>query len=153
MLNRHSILFIGGMESRVEKAVTLFNEGYNCSQAVFVAYADLFDIDKVTALKLSSPFGGGMGGMRQVCGAVSGMIMLAGLHNGTSTSKDKDGKKANYATVQLLSDEFKQANGSIICGQLLGLTPGLAADGQKKACSEYVRQCAELVDKHLLGNE
>ncbi len=138
------------MENRVEKAMNLFKDGYNCSQAVFVAYADLFEIDKNTALKLSSPFGGGIAGMRQVCGAISAMTMLVGLHNGTSIPKDKEGKKANYATVQLLLDEFKRANGSIICGQLLGITPGLETDKQKKPCAEYVRQCAELVNKHLL---
>lgn len=137
------------MEDRVEKAVGLFKEGYNCSQAVFVAYADLFEIDKELALKLSSPFGGGMGGMREVCGAVSGMTMLAGLHNGTCVPKDKDGKKANYETVQLLSSEFKEANGSIVCRQLLGLEPGLPDDKKKKPCVEYVRQCAELIEKHI----
>ena len=141
------------MESRIEKAVALFNEGYNCSQSVFVAYADLFDMDKELACKLSSPFGGGMGGMREICGTVSAMTMLAGLHNGTIIPKDKEGKKTNYETVQLLANEFKDANGSIICGQLLGLVPGLPEDKQKKPCIEYVRQCATLIEKYIVGRK
>ncbi|NDW19762.1 C_GCAxxG_C_C family protein [Dysgonomonas sp. 216] len=137
------------MENRVEKAVGLFKEGYNCSQSVFVAYADVFNLDKDTALKLSCSFGGGIGGMREVCGAVSGMTMLAGLYNGTNKPKDKEGKKVNYDTVQLLANEFKAENGSIICKELLALVPGLPEDKKKKPCVEYVRQCAELVEKHL----
>jgi len=79
-----------------EKAVSLFKEGYNCSQSVFAAYADRYGIDKEMALKLSASFGGGMGRMREVCGAVSGMLMVAGLEIGATEGKDVIGKKANY---------------------------------------------------------
>ena len=76
------------MKTRVEIALELFNEGYNCAQAVFAAFADKYGIDKDTAMKLSSSFGGGMGRMREVCGAVSGMFMVAGLETGAVDGAD-----------------------------------------------------------------
>lgn len=97
------------MESRKEKAVELFMEGYNCSQAVFAAYADLFGIDFDMALKLSASFGAGMGRMREVCGAVSGMFLVAGLMTGTTDGKDVAGKQANYDMVQKLAAEYKKS--------------------------------------------
>jgi C_GCAxxG_C_C family probable redox protein len=138
------------MESRVNQAIESFKNGYNCAQAVFATYSDLFGLDKELALKIASSFGGGIGGMREVCGTVSGMAMVAGLFNGTFQPNDKEGKKMNYHTVQLLSDEFKNENGSIICKQLLGLEPGLPEGKEKKPCAEYVRMCSMLIEKHLL---
>ncbi len=112
------------IEERAQRAVELFKQGYNCSQAVFTACADLYDItDEQLALRLSASFGGGMGRMRMVCGAASGMFMLAGLHNGSATPHDNDGKMANYAFVQQLAGEFKNTYGSLICAELLGLAP------------------------------
>lgn len=140
------------MESRVEKAIALFKNGYNCSQAVFVAYSDLYGLDESTAFKLSTSFGGGLGGTRNVCGAVSGMSMIAGLAKGTDQPHDKEGKKVNYETVQLLVNEFEKENGSIVCGELLGLKP-TDIPLKKRPCVEYVRMCAELLEKHLLTNE
>lgn len=138
------------MESRVDKAVEAHKNGYNCSQAVFITYADLFGVEKEMALKLSSSFGGGLGGMRQVCGAVSGMSMIAGLYNGQVKAGDKEAKKANYDMVKFLADDFAQEHGSYICEQLLGLVPGLPDSVKKKPCSEYVRTCAILIEKYLL---
>lgn len=137
------------MENRVEKAVELFKSGYNCAQAVFAAYADLFDMDQEMALKVSSSFGGGMGGMRETCGAVSGMFMVAGLRGGMAVAGDKETKMKNYESVQFLANEFKQENGSITCKHLLGLEPGLPAEYKKKPCVEYVRYCATLVERYL----
>lgn len=112
------------IESRAQRAVELFKNGYNCSQAVFAACADLYGIDdEQLALRLSASFGGGMGRMRLVCGAASGMFMLAGLHNGSATPHDNNGKMANYAFVQQLAGEFKGKYGSLICAELLGLAP------------------------------
>lgn len=111
------------METRKEKAIRLFKEGYNCSQAVFVAYADKYGIDEDTALRLSASFGGGMGRMREVCGAVSGMFMVAGLETGATDGKDIEGKKANYDMVQKMAEVYRKENGSIICKELLGLVP------------------------------
>jgi len=112
------------IEKRAERATELFKQGYNCAQAVFASCADLYGIeDEALALRLSASFGGGMGRMRMVCGAASGMFMLAGLHNGSSTPHDNEGKMANYAFVQSLAGDFKARYGSLICAELLGLAP------------------------------
>ena len=137
------------MESRIEKAVNLFKGGYNCAQSVFVAYADLFELDEETALRISSGFGGGIGGTRSVCGTVSGMTLVVGLKSGTFTPNDKEGKKKNYADVQLLISKFQEQHGSIICKELLGLE-NCSIPVNKKPCVEYVRFCAELIEKKLL---
>ena len=112
------------IESRAQRAVDLFKQGFNCSQALFASCADIYGIrDEKLALRLSASFGGGMGRMRLVCGAASGMFMLAGLHNGSATPHDNEGKMANYAFVQQLAGEFKAKYGSLICAELLGLAP------------------------------
>lgn len=112
------------IETRAQRAVDLFKQGYNCSQAVFASCADIYGIeDQDLALRLSASFGGGMGRMRLVCGAASGMFMLAGLHNGSATPHDNNGKMENYAFVQQLAGEFKGKYGSLICAELLGLAP------------------------------
>lgn len=148
-------------ESRVEQAVAAFHEGYNCSQAVFSTYADLFGIDRDTALRLSASFGGGMGRLRQVCGAVSGMFLLNGLLNGSTDPTDREAKKYNYERVQQLAAAFKEENGSIVCADLLAGC-GLSADRypdpsrrdeayyRKRPCAELVRCCARLVEERLL---
>lgn len=112
------------IEIRAQRAVELFKQGYNCSQAVFTSCADLYGItDEQLALRLSASFGGGIGRMRLVCGAASGMFLLAGLHNGSCTPHDNEGKMANYAFVQDLAGQFKSKYGSLICAELLGLAP------------------------------
>ena len=111
------------IEERVEKAKRLFKEeGYNCCQAVVLAYNDIFGIDDTTAAALSSGFGGGMGRMREVCGSVSGMVLLAGLLKPATDPADKASRTGNYALVQEVAGEFKSENGSIICRELLGLS-------------------------------
>lgn len=111
------------IEQRVTKAKRLFKEGgYNCCQAVVLAYNDIFGIDDQTAAAISSGFGGGMGRMREVCGSVSGMIVLAGLLKPASDPSDKTARTANYALVQEVAGCFKQTNGSIICRELLGVS-------------------------------
>ena len=112
------------LEERVEKAKRLFKEGgYNCCQAVVLAYNDLFGLDDETAAAISSGFGGGMGRMREVCGSVSGMTLLAGLMRPASDPSIKDWRTANYALVQKMAGEFRDMNGSIVCKELLGLVP------------------------------
>ena len=112
------------IEERVEKAQRLFKEGgYNCCQAVVLAYNDVFGLPDDTAAALSSGFGGGMGRMREVCGSVSGMVMLAGLLEPATDPKNMAVRTANYALVQEVAGEFKAINGSIICRELLGLSP------------------------------
>ena len=110
------------IEERVKKAKRLFKEGgYNCCQAVVLAYNDVFGLSDETAAALSSGFGGGMGRMREVCGSVSGMVLLAGLLKPATDPSDKVARTGNYALVQEVAGEFKNINGSIICRDLLGL--------------------------------
>ncbi|MGN0234754.1 MAG: C-GCAxxG-C-C family protein [Paludibacteraceae bacterium] len=112
------------IEARVSRAKELFRQGFNCSQSVFTAVADLYGIEnEALALRLSASFGGGIGRMRQTCGAACGMFLLAGLENGSATAGDAEGKKQNYALVQQLAAAFRQEHGSLICAELLGLAP------------------------------
>ena len=107
------------IEERVAKAKRLFREeGYNCCQAVVLAYNDLFGIDDAVASAMSSGFGGGMGRMREVCGSVSGMVMLAGLIAPASDPSIKVDRTRNYALVQDVAGEFRRLNGSIICKEI-----------------------------------
>ena len=96
----------------------LFLEGYNCAQAVFLAFTDVTGFDKETALKLSSSFGGGMGCLREVCGAVSGAFMVAGVLWGYSELDDHK-KKEHYALVQEIAARFKAKHDTILCRDLL----------------------------------
>lgn len=137
---------------RVAKATELHKAGYNCAQSVFAAYADLYDMDEETALKISTSFGGGLGGMRHVCGAVSGMAMILGLETGTATPRDREGKARNYEQVKFLSEEFENEHGSIVCGELLGLKE-TDKDIRKKPCREYIEYCAKLLDQNILDKE
>lgn len=153
------------MESRKEKAVRLFQEGFNCSQAVFAAYSDIYGIDEKTALRLASSFGAGMGRMREVCGTCSGMFLVAGLESGATEGKDAAGKKQNYDMVQMLAEEFRKRNGTIICRELLGLdTPQVTAAEfkdtkpeerttayyQKRPCVKLVEEAAEILETTIL---
>ena len=136
------------IESRAQRAVELFKQGYNCSQAVFTSCADLYGItDESLALRLSASFGGGMGRMRLVCGAASGMFMLAGLQNGSCTPHDNEGKMANYAFVQQLAGEFKARYGSLICAELLGLASKPQDPKPEERTQQYYekRPCSEMV--------
>lgn len=136
------------IEKRVEKAKELFRQGFNCSQAVFAACADLYGIeDETLALRLSASFGGGIGRMRQTCGAACGMFMLAGLEKGSATPHDAEGKMLNYALVQKLAAQFKQENGSLICAELLGIAPQPQNPMPEERTDTYYqkRPCAEMV--------
>ncbi len=136
------------IEARAQRATDLFKQGYNCSQAVFASCADIYGVtDESLALRLSASFGGGMGRMRMVCGAASGMFMLAGLQNGSSTPHDNEGKMANYAFVQQLAGEFKAQYGSLICAELLGLAPKPQDPKPEERTQQYYekRPCSEMV--------
>lgn len=109
------------IEARVRRAEELFLQGYNCSQAVFCALADLYDVPEETALRLSASFGGGIGRMRLTCGAASGMFFLAGFERGQVKPHDPQQKLANYALVQDLAERFKQEHGSMVCSELLAM--------------------------------
>ncbi|MBR5610949.1 MAG: C_GCAxxG_C_C family protein [Bacteroidales bacterium] len=107
------------IDERVQKAIDLFEGGYNCSQAVVLAYCDHFGLDFETAAKLSSSFGGGMGRLREVCGAVTGMFALAGLQYPAADPSDSLARSTNYGKVQELAAQFKSEMGSYICADLL----------------------------------
>ena len=136
------------IEQRVERAKTLFRQGFNCSQSVFAACADFYGIkDETLALRLSASFGGGIGRMRQTCGAACGMFMLAGLENGSAIEGDAEGKKQNYALVQELASKFKSENGSLICSELLGIAPKPQEPTPEARTEAYYqkRPCVEMV--------
>lgn len=135
------------MSNKSEIAKEYFKKGYNCSQAVVAAFAEDLGVDAETLIKLSSSFGGGMGRLREVCGAVSGMFMVAGLKYGYSSPDAKEEKSEHYARIQELAESFTKQNGSIICRQLLGLEVKSEAPVSEERTEKYyeVRPCAELV--------
>ena len=135
------------MGSRADKAKELFLNGCNCSQAVFLAFCDKYGIDSDTALKLASSFGGGMGRSREVCGALSGALLVNGMETGSADVKDIEQKAANYKSAQELMATFKSDNGSIYCRELLGLTAKEESHVPEKRTNEYYkkRPCAEIV--------
>jgi len=126
------------IQKRVERAALLREQGFNCAQCVFASCADLYGIDERTALRVSASFGGGIGQMRQTCGAACGMFMLAGMENGNAEPDRPQAKQANYRLVQSLAADFSEHNGGIICADLLGLN---TADGprQKRPCKEMIK--------------
>lgn len=129
------------------KARELFLSGCSCSQAVFAAFADELGIDQETALKLASSFGGGMGGMRETCGAVSGMLMVAGLKWGYSEVGNLDVKTAHYARVRKLIDSFKAEHTTIVCRELLAHLGTLKNDPSARTAEYYkVRPCVMFVE-------
>ena len=135
------------IEKRVERAKELFKQGFNCSQAVCAACADLYGMDEEMALRVAASFGGGIGRMRQTCGAACGMFILAGLENGSAISGDAEGKKNNYALVQDLAAKFKAENGSLICAELLGIASKPQEPTPAERTAEYYqkRPCVEMV--------
>ena len=141
-----------------EKAEALFLEGYNCAQAVFGAFCEDFGLEFETAMKLSSGFGGGMGRLREVCGAVSGMFMVFDMKHGYTSPIDTVAKKELYSHIQAMAKKFEAENGSIICKELLGLTdkkrdptPDSRTSEyyQKRPCKELVKMAADIVDEYL----
>lgn len=148
------------MESRVTRAVKTFEEGYNCAQSVFSTYADCFGMDRETALRMSSAMGAGVGRMREVCGAVSSMAMLAGLKEGNSDPQNEEAKEHIYALVRQMSAKFREEYDSILCRELLGLdgveesakpsirTPEYYAS---RPCSGIIACASKIIEEMLLN--
>jgi len=137
-------------------AADLFLEGFNCAQAVAVAFTDVTGMDKKEAAKLAAPFGGGMGRMREVCGAVSGMLMVLGALYGYDHSDADTKKKETYQQVQALAAQFKEENGSIICREILknppsdpNPSPRTAEYYAKRPCARMVMTAARLMDEFI----
>ena len=137
------------MEERIEKAVALFKEGYNCSQSVVAAFADIYGFTQEQALKMAASFGGGIGRMRQTCGAACGLFLVAGLETGCTEGRNAEGKEANYKVVQQLAEEFKKRNGSLICAELLGLRerrPQVPVPEERTTVYYEKRPCVKMVE-------
>lgn len=140
----------------VTLAADLFLEGFNCAQAVAVAFTDVTGMDKKAAAMMASPFGGGMGRMREVCGAVSGMLLVLGSLYGYDQSDDNAKKKAVYKQVQQLAEQFREANGSIICREILknpasdpNPSPRTAEYYAKRPCCRMVMTAAQLMEDFI----
>ena len=135
------------MTQKDKLARDYFKSGYNCAQSVFLAYAQNYGIDKETALKLSSSFGGGMGMLREVCGAVSAMFMIAGLEFGYTEKNNDIAKARHYELIQNLANEFKKKNKSIICRELLGLEENVSSPVPSERTEQYYKErpCENLI--------
>ncbi|MBO5895694.1 MAG: C_GCAxxG_C_C family protein [Clostridia bacterium] len=141
-----------------ERAAKLFCEGYNCSQAVLVAFAEDCGLTEETAAMLASSFGGGMGRLREVCGAVSGMFMVAGLLAGYTNDDPTEKKDAHYALIQQLANEFKAEHSTLICRDLLGSLgnstspvsdPRTAEYYKVRPCVRFVITASDILDRHF----
>jgi C_GCAxxG_C_C family probable redox protein len=138
------------------KAAELFLNGYNCAQAVAMSFCDVTGLDEAFTAKMISSFGGGMGRLREVCGAVSGMFMVLGYLYGYNEPGDDQKKKALYGQVQELAARFREINGSIICRELLdnppsdpNPSPRTAEYYAKRPCVRMVMTAAELMDAFI----
>ena len=138
------------------KAAELFTQGYNCAQSVAAAFCDVTGLDEKTAARMASPFGGGMGRMREVCGAVSGMYLVLGWLYGYDTPGDDVSKKALYADVQAMGARFREQAGSIVCREILknppsdpSPTPRTAEFYKNRPCTRMVVCAAELLDEYI----
>ena len=127
------------------KAAELFMGDYNCAQAIAVAFCDVTGLDEKFAAKMASSFGGGMGRQREVCGAVSGMLMVAGILYGYDSMDDDKAKMAHYALVQELAGKFREQVGSIVCREILKNPPSDPAPTPRTAEFYKLRPCARMV--------
>ena len=138
------------LEERVNRAVENFMQGYGCCQSVVAAFADIYGLDDTMAKRIAAGFGGGVGRMRMMCGAVSAIVMLVGLDCGQTEGSDRMGKSACYKVVQELLAKSKADNGSLICAELLGLkgpVPGGQYVASERTAEYYkTRPCAAKVE-------
>ena len=144
---------------RGEKAAELFLQGCNCAQAVAVAFCDVVDLTPDQAARMASSFGGGMGRMREVCGAVSGMLLIAGMVYGYEIPGDDVAKKEHYGRVQYLAGQFREQVGSIVCREILknppsdpNPTPRTAEFYKKRPCVRMVALAAAVLEKYMEEN-
>jgi C_GCAxxG_C_C family probable redox protein len=145
------------MSARVEKAVLLFKQGFNCSQSIAATYGEQFGLSREQGLKLGSGFGGGMGAMAETCGAVTGAFMVLGLKYGSNCASDKEAKLNTYLLVREFAKKFKDRNGSILCKDLIGCDIS-TAEGYQAAkekgffstvCPKIVQDAAEILEEML----
>ena len=153
------------MNARVQRAVDNFMQGYGCCQSVVAAFADLYGLDDTMAKRVAAGFGGGVGRLRMMCGAVSGIVMLVGLDCGQTEGSDRMGKSHCYQVVQQLLAVFKEQNGSVICAELLGLkghdktmtsyvaSPRTAEYYKTRPCAAKVECAAKIFATYLMAKE
>ena len=142
-----------------EKACEYFRQGYNCAQSTLLAFSDVIGFSEETTLKLASSFGGGMGRLREVCGAVSAMFMIAGLLKGYTSPNDDEIKALHYELIQKLAEEFKSQTGSYICRDILGLEqekdvpiPSKRTEEyyEERPCENCIKIASQIIEKNLL---
>lgn len=150
------------IDDKVARATALFGQGYNCAQSVFLAYSDVFGLSEELAKSLSVSFGGGMGRMREVCGTVSAMAMLAGLKYPVPDQKDMAARRRNYAMVQRMAAQFTGKYQTVICRELLPAAAAAEKNNpapaertpeyyRQRPCVRYVADAARIAGQMLKG--
>ncbi len=146
------------MERQIQ-AAQYFLDGYNCAQAVFAAFSDITGLSPEYSARMASSFGGGMGRMREVCGAVSGMLMVTGILYGYDPTAGDEVKQAHYALVQKLAGQFREEAGSIICRELLENppsdpkpTPRTKEFYEKRPCAHFVMLATRILEDYIREN-
>lgn len=151
--------------SRQQSATDNFHQGYNCCQAVLLAFSDILKVDPETLKTIASGFGGGMGRLREVCGAFSGMVMMAGFISPAADPSVKEDRTKNYALVQQFAEKFKELNGgSIVCRELLGLAKNAAKESpvpsertadyyKKRPCPIIIGNAAKIIAEYLANKQ
>lgn len=147
--------------TRREAAMANFLKGYNCSQSIIMAFEDMLPVDKDMLSKMASSFGGGMGRLREVCGSVSGMFMVAGLLYGYAGPETGQIKADHYERIQELAHRFEEKHGSIVCREMLGLSvrhdvpvPEARTNEyyKKRPCPEIIGDAAEILEQYIIEN-
>ncbi len=144
-----------------EAATANFMNGYNCSQSVVLAFSDILPSEKDAVVKIASSFGGGMGRLREVCGAVTGMFIVAGILYGYAGPEPGKVKADHYARIQELARRFEEKHGSIVCRELLGIrvhhdlpVPEARTDEyyKKRPCPQIIGDAAEILEQYIAEN-
>lgn len=134
------------MTQRVDKAIENHCKGYNCSQAIVCAYHQLLNLDEKQAFRLAEGFGSGMGGLKDTCGAVTGMFMVASYLASDGDCENNASRKSCYELIHQLGEEFKEKNGTLMCDELLKCTHHKR---HEKLCTSYVEDAAQLLDEYI----
>jgi len=145
-------------KSRVDEAVSCFNAGFNCSQAILTTYCEEFGMDKITALKIACGLGAGMGRLQETCGAVSGAYLLIGLKYGKYSKEDEPAKEKTYALVREFAKQFEERNKTTNCREILGIDlisgdKQIAVERVRALCPKMVQDAAEIIEEILFLTE
>ncbi len=145
--------------NRIDEAAGLFDDGFNCSQAMLAVYGPQFGLERETALKIAAGFGGGMGCMGDTCGALTGAFMVIGLKHGPIDPADKESKLKTYALIRQAAEMFEKRTGALNCRDLLGFDPSTpegkeqaAKEGAFEICADLIKYAAEILEEMLDQN-